>query len=437
MKNKELKNATEQKTQKIQWAGKAENIRRGQTRRNITDTGLPKICNKFIPILSVGKESQGSNVGGFERGEKRKKTKRQSPGNGRRDKSIEGSHCRDSSIEYRVKKNAVNLIRYKRLSRVQKQDIVAYIVWMKERSGFDLDDVLKQLGLERNRYNYLIKSLNKPIEPRKRKKTLRLQKATPEEEDAVKEYVRNNPGCGYKRYTYMMLDDNIVALKEHQVYEIMKGSGLLLFGKRTSGIYKRPPKPTKPNEVWHIDIMYLWIYDRWFYLVDIIDGYSRFLVHWKLCTTMHANTVVETMQEAIDLQKADSIKPHIVHDNGKQFIGSLWTDMIEYNKLTDIKIRVHHPQSNGTVERLHRTHREECFNKDIESYAKAVEMMEDWAYEYNYKRVHSSLNWLTPADYYLGDPVKRLKDRKVKIDTAYTKRKEYWLNQCENLRLAI
>ncbi|NOZ47056.1 MAG: DDE-type integrase/transposase/recombinase [Chlorobi bacterium] len=304
-------------------------------------------------------------------------------------------------------------------------------------SDYSLSDILKKLGLNRNKYNYLKKSLKTMNEPKPRKKSVRLQKPMPAEVEAVEKYVKINPGYGYKRYTYMLLDDNIVALKEYQVYEVLKNAKLLLFAKRQSGILKHPPKPTKADEIWHIDIMYLWIYDRWFYLVDIIDGYSRFLVHWKLCTTMHANTVVETMQEAIDQRKADEIKPHIVHDNGKQFLGSLWTDMIEYNKLTDIKIRVHHPQSNGTVERLHRTHREECFNKDIDSYAKAVDMMETWTLEYNYVRPHSSLNYLSPADYYYGNPKAKLKQRKEKIDLASEKRKQYWLSQKNNLRDAI
>jgi putative transposase len=437
MKNEELKNATKQETQKVQRTGKAEDFRRRQTKRSITNPSMPEIQDEFVPVLPVGEESKRSNAGGTQRREARQKAQRQAASYRRRVTTVKRCNSRNILVKYRVKKNALNLAKHKRLTRVQKQHIIDFVNWIKDRSELRLEEILLFMELDRNKYNYILKGLSKPIKQAKRKQSIRLQKATPEEEEKVKDYVKDNPGHGYKKYTYKMLDNGIAALKEHQVYEILKGSGLLLFGKRTSGIYKKPPKPTKPDEVWHIDIMYLWIYNRWYYLVDIVDGYSRFLVHWRLCSTMHANTVVETMQEAIDMKKTDCIKPHIVHDNGKQFLSSLWTDMIEYNQVTDIKIRIHHPESNGKVERLHRTHREECFNKDIESYAKAVEMMELWAVEYNYERPHSALSYLTPADYYSGNPVKKLEERKLKIEAASILRKEYWLNLNVNFKLAV
>lgn len=433
----EPKNATEQKKQEVQRTRETENSGRRQTKRRILNASVSEIRDSTFAVLSMGKESQRSNVRSLERRTKREKAQGQVTGHGSRNQSPQGSDSGSNCIEYRVKKKSFAIVKYKHLSRESKQEIIDYISWLNKHSYYNIEDILQGLDISRNKYNYWLKSVLKPNEIKPRKKILRLQKATPDEVESVKEYVINNPGLGYKRYTYNMLDENIVALKEHQVYEIMRMTGLLMFGKRVTGVYKRPPKPTAADQVWHIDIMYLWIYDRWYYLVDIIDGYSRFLIHWKIFSTMHANTVVETMQEAIDMMDDKEVRPHIVHDNGKQFLASLWTDMIKHNQLTDVKIRVHHPQSNGTVERLHRTHREECFNKEPDSYAQAVDMMTKWTYEYNHKRPHSSLNYLCPVDYYYGNPEQRLKDRNEKINIAMQSRKRFWLNQYEQFKLAV
>jgi transposase InsO family protein len=257
------------------------------------------------------------------------------------------------------------------------------------------------------------------------------------ETEEVKKYVELNPGNGYKKLAYMMLDQDIVALKSYQVYEVLKEENLLAFGRYPLHNYTKPAKPKRPNQVWHIDIMYLWVFNRWYYLVDVVDGYSRYLVHWTLNTTMHANTVVDTMQEALDTLKPGTVKPHIVHDNGKQFLSHQWAELIEYNGATDIKIRVHHPESNGKVERLHRTHRAECFNSNIESFSDALDLMRLWADEYNNRRPHSALNYMTPYDYHFGDPVKKANDRIIKFDEARLKRRNYWLYLHENSKLTI
>ena len=106
--------------------------------------------------------------------------------------------------------------------------------------------------------------------------------------------------------------------------------------------------------------MYLFVRPRWYYLVDVLDAYSRFLVHWTLNTTMLADTVTMTMQTALEsLSGRLPGEPRIVHDHGVQFLSQEWRSFVEGAGVTDIKTRVAHPESNGWLERLHRTHREE------------------------------------------------------------------------------
>jgi putative transposase len=175
--------------------------------------------------------------------------------------------------------------------------------------------------------------------------------------------------------------------------------------------------------------MYVSIVPRWYYLVDILDGYSRFLVHWSLNTRMLADTVTPTVQEALDrLPDRRSGEPKLVHDRGSQFVSAEWRAFVEEAGVTDIKTRISHPESNGRLERLHRTHREEGLTEEaLEAYHQALEAMTSWSDYYNYRRPHSALKYLCPADYYRGDPQARLAEREQKLAQAVEARKVYWM----------
>jgi len=182
--------------------------------------------------------------------------------------------------------------------------------------------------------------------------------------------------------------------------------------------------------VWHIDLMYLYIPPRWYYLVDILDGHSRFLVHWRLNLTMLADTVTLAVQEALEgLPQGRPGEPRLVHDHGSQFLSREWQVFVEGVGLTDIKTRVAHPQSNGRLERLHRTHREEGLSQEeLTDYHQALDILACWGQYYNYQRHHSALKYLRPVDYYRGDPAARLVAREQKLAHAAQARQAYWLS---------
>ncbi len=123
----------------------------------------------------------------------------------------------------------------------------------------------------------------------------------------------------------------------------------------------RPPEPDHPDELWHVDLMYLYISPRWYYLVDIINGYSRFMVNWSLNLTMESETVTMTVQDALeklgDRRKVPRSRRPDIHDHGSQFISHEWRNFVKGAGITDIKTRIAHPESNGRLEHLHRTHR--------------------------------------------------------------------------------
>jgi len=258
---------------------------------------------------------------------------------------------------------------------------------------------------------------------------------TPEEMAAACRFALEYPATGYKRLAWLMVDKDVAYLRPWQVYRVLQDHDLM-FRRPQPALQslQRPPEPQHPDQVWHIDLMYLYIRPRWYYLVDILDGYSRFLVHWSLNLTMTADTVTLTVQEALDrLSERRAGEPRIVHDHGSQFLSHEWRALVGATGVTDIKTRVAHPESNGVLERLHRTHREEGLVQEaLGDYHGALDAMASWGRYYNYERPHSALDYLCPVDYYRGDPAARLAERQQKLRKAAQARALYWkgLSEC-------
>jgi transposase InsO family protein len=256
---------------------------------------------------------------------------------------------------------------------------------------------------------------------------------TPHEIQAVRDFALEHPAMGYKRLTWAMVYQDVAHLRPYQVYRILKTHDLLCRQRKPEPeALRRPPAADRPDQVWHIDLMYLYLRPRWYYLVDILDAYSRYLVHWTLNTTMVADTVTLTAQEALEgLSDRRPGEPRIVHDHGSQFLSREWRQFVEAAGVSDIKTRVAHPESNGRVERLHRTHREEGLVKEaIADYYQALDAMTAWGEHYNNERPHSALHYLCPVDYYRRDPAARLAERESKLAEAVAQRALYWKDRC-------
>lgn len=299
-----------------------------------------------------------------------------------------------------------------------------------ERSGEPLAAILTQLGLAPATYYRWCERAeagqlaNRVVVPRRQ-----VLWPTPTETRAVCDFALQHPVMGYKRLTWAMIDQDIACLRSYQVYRILREQQLITRRPPPLETALRKPAPAqRPDQVWHIDLMYVYVRPRWYYLVDILDAYSRYLVHWSLNWTMTADTVTLTVQEALEtLPERRSQEPKIVHDHGSQFLSQEWRVFVEGADLGDIKIRVAHPESNGLLERLHRTHREEgLIGEEATSYSQAWEVMAGWGHYYNHERPHSALGYLYPVDYYRGDPEARRAERTAKLAQATSQRAAYW-----------
>lgn len=245
------------------------------------------------------------------------------------------------------------------------------------------------------------------------------------EREAIINYARTHMGEGYRRLTYMMIDDNIVAVSPSTTYRVLKSAGLL---NRWNKVKKSSKgngfdQPSLPHEHWHTDIKYVNFRGTFLFLISVIDGYSRYIVHHELRMNMQEFDVEITVQRA--LEKYPFAKPRLITDNGSQFISKDFAEYLKQAGLQHIRTSIAYPQSNGKIERYHRTIHEECLRTksliDLDDARKQIAEFIDY---YNTKRLHSSLFYLTPTDFLNGTITEKLEARSVKLRLAKKARHE-------------
>ena len=181
-------------------------------------------------------------------------------------------------------------------------------------------------------------------------------------------------------------------------------------------------QPLAVHEHWHIDIKYVNFHGTFLFLISVIDGCSRYIVHHELRVTMQENDVQITLERA--LERFPGVRPRIISDNGKQFIAKDFSQYIAEKGLHHVRTSVCHPQSNGKLERFHRTLSEECLRtKSMLDLQDARRCIAEYIELYNTKRLNSAIYFLTPADVLEGRTQQRLAEREAKLAHAQEQRR--------------
>ena len=235
------------------------------------------------------------------------------------------------------------------------------------------------------------------------------------EVEAILQFQTQYPLEGYRRLCFMMLDRDLVAVSPTSVYRVLHKAGLL--GKPFKASRKGTGfvQPLQPHEHWHVDISYLNIGGTFYYLCSVIDGASRYIVHWDIRTSMTEAQVEIILQAA--LETFPGARPRIISDNGPQFIAKDFKEFIRLAQLTHVRTSPHYPQSNGKIERWHGTFKRDCIRQktplDLDQ-AKIV--TGEFINHYNQVRLHSAIGYVTPQD--------RLENRHWEIFQARDKKLE-------------
>jgi transposase InsO family protein len=247
---------------------------------------------------------------------------------------------------------------------------------------------------------------------------------TEEEKRAIVEYHDRHPLEGYRRLTFMMLDDDIVAVSPASVYRVLKAVGRL--DRRSWAPSKKGTgfvQPLAAHEHWHVDISYLNIAGTFYYLCSLLDGCSRAIVHWEIREAMKELDVETIVQRA--LEKYPGEKPRIISDNGPQFIAKEFKQFVREGGLTHVRTSPYYPQSNGKLERWHGSLKRECVRPAAPaSVEEARAKVAQYVKHYNEVRLHSALGYVAPVDKLTGLDKEIFAERDRKLEEARARRKE-------------
>lgn len=243
------------------------------------------------------------------------------------------------------------------------------------------------------------------------------------EKQAIIDYHERHPLDGYRRLAFMMLDDDIVAVSPSSVYRVLKQAGRL--DRRNLSPSKKGTgfvQPLRPHQHWHVDVAYINLAGTFYFLCTVLDGYSRYIVHWELREKMQESDVQTIVQRA--LEKFPGEKPRIISDNGPQFIARDFKEFIRLTGMTHVRTSPFYPQSNGKIERWHGSLKRECIRPvcpvNVDDARRRVEAYVD---AYNHVRLHSALGYLTPADKLNGLEKVIFDERDRKLEQARERRR--------------
>ena len=222
------------------------------------------------------------------------------------------------------------------------------------------------------------------------------------EKEAIRAFDAERPLEGYRRLTYLMLDADLVAASPATVYRVLNEAGRFdRWNRRESSKGTGFVQPLQPHEHWHVDVSYVNVCGTFYYLTSVLDGCSRYLVHWELRESMKEADVEIVIQRA--REKFPGATPRIISDNGPQFVAKDFQEFIRLCGMTHVRTSPYDPQSNGKLERWHGTLKRDCIRPNVPlSLEDARRLVAEFVQEYNHARLHSALGYVTPADRLAG-----------------------------------
>ena len=308
------------------------------------------------------------------------------------------------------------------------------IIQLVEQSDLGIIRTLRQLKINKTTfYNWYNQYLEKGYDGLARKVSPRSgawNRINSADRDKVVEIALEKPELSSREVAWHITDNYNYYISESSVYRILKENGLISVPsfRIMSASDSFHDKTTAVNQMWQTDFTYFKIIGwGWYYLSTILDDYSRFIVTWKLCSNMKAEDVTDTLDEALvaaNIPKQSG--PKLLSDNGSCYISNELADYIEDNNMTHVRGRPLHPQTQGKIERYHRSMKNIVKLDYYYSPGQLEKKLKEFVQYYNYQRYHESLQNVTPADVYFGISERKISQRiKTKNKTLKARKKQY------------
>ena len=292
------------------------------------------------------------------------------------------------------------------------------LIKLVEQSDLGVLRTLKELKLNKTTfYNWYNSYLEKGYaglarKPSKRQGTW--NKINTSDRNKVVEIALEKPELSSRELAWHITDTYSYYISESSVYRILKANGLISIPSFAivSASDSFHDKTSRVNQMWQTDFTYFKIMGwGWYYLSTVLDDYSRFIVTWKLCSTMKTDDVIETLDEALIKMNLSESKPKLLSDNGACYISNQLADYLQDLDIKHIRGRPLHPQTQGKIERYHRSMKNIVKLDNYYSPGQLENKLTDFVKHYNFERYHESLQNLTPADVYYGKAETKIKQR--------------------------
>jgi len=252
---------------------------------------------------------------------------------------------------------------------------------------------------------------------------------TLEEENKILTVARESPDLSSRQLAAWITDNAGFAVSESTVYRILRREGLVKRQEtQLTAANEYHTKTTRPHQMWATDASYFKVVGwGYYYLVTVMDDYSRYILAWKLQKDMSANSLIEVIQEAVDATGMTDVpvedRTRLLSDNGAGYVSRTFREYLRLVGIGHILAAPYHPQTNGKLERYHRSIKREVNQVPYEFPGQLERAIADFVDYYNYRRYHKALGNVTPAEVLYGRREQILQRRKeVQIQTINRRR---------------
>jgi len=308
------------------------------------------------------------------------------------------------------------------------------IIHLVEQSHLSARHTLQKLGIPRSTFNrwydrFLAGGVD-ALEDR-RSRPNRVWNRIPEEKrDQIIELALNEPELSPRELAVTFTDTRGYFVSESSVYRLLKAHDLItspafIVIKAADEFHD---KTTAPNQLWQTDFTYLKVIGwGWFYLSTVLDDFSRYIIASKLCTTMKAEDVTDTLTIALQASGCDSARvvqrPRLLSDNGPSYVSSDLAAWLSDKGMEHTRGAPCHPQTQGKIERWHQTLKNRILLENYFLPGDLKQQVAAFVDHYNHRRYHESLGNLTPADVYFGrGDIITLERERIKRETIKQRR---------------
>lgn len=320
-------------------------------------------------------------------------------------------------------------------SQSEKYEIIRIV----EQSDLGVIRTLRELKVNKttfyNWYNAYLKNGYEGLARKSANSNGSWNRINAADRDKVVEIALEKPELSSRELAWYITDRYKYYISESSVYRILKANGLITTPsfRVMSASDSFHDKTTAVNQMWQTDFTYFKIFGwGWYYLSTVLDDYNRYIVNWKLCATMKAEDVKETLDEALFASNVpEKNRPKLLSDNGSCYISNELAEYLDQKDMKHVRGRPLHPQTQGKIERYHRSMKNVVKLDNYFSPGQLEAKLKEFVHYYNFERYHESLENVTPAEVYFGTANRKLKQRKMTKEKTMKARK----NQFQKINL--